>query len=103
MKQILFFIFLSVATINANAQHNNVKGRFAFVFIRFNAGADVYEIRMDSGQAPISKWTSTMTDSAGRALNFVSPAAALNYVENNGWKLQETIWATQSYLFRRDD
>jgi hypothetical protein len=103
MKQFLFFIVLLTGFITVEGQQDSKKSRFAFVFIRFNAGDDVYEIRMDTGQAAISKWASTMTDSSGKTLNFVSPAAALNYVVSSGWKLQETIWATQSYLFKKDD
>jgi hypothetical protein len=103
MKQLLFFILLLTVFMTVEAQQDNKKSAFAFVFIRFNAGEDVYEIRMDTGQAAISKWASTMTDSSGKALNFVSPAAAFNYVVSSGWKFQEAIWATQSYLFKKDD
>ena len=103
MKQLLFFILLLAAFATVKAQHDHTKSRFAFVYIRLNAGEDVYEIRMDSGQAPITRRASLMTDNSGKTINFVSPAAALNYVQSIGWKLQETIWATQSYLFKKDD
>ena len=103
MKQLLFFIFFVMAFTRIEAQHNS-KSRFAFVSIPFNAGDDEYEIRIDSGQAPIARRASIMRDSAGKSLRFVSPAAALNYVESIGWKLQEVLHDTesQSYLFKKD-
>jgi hypothetical protein len=104
MKQLLFFILFVIAFIRVEAQHDIKKSRFAFVSIPFNAGDGVYEIRIDSGQAPITRRASIMRDSAGKSLQFVSPAAALHYVESIGWKLQEVLHDTesQSYLFKKD-
>ena len=113
MKQLLFFIFFVTAFTRVEAQHDIKRSRFAFVSIPFNAGDDEYEIRIDSGQVPITRRASIMRDSTGKSLKFVSPAAALDYVESIGWKLQEALHDTeggpaggigtsQSYLFKRD-
>ena len=116
MKHLLLLIFLSISFISIEAQQNSKKSRFAFVSIPFDARDKMYEVRIDSGQAPISKRGPTMTDNFGQVIKFVSPAAALNYVENAGWKLVEvlhdtegsagsgsgSIWTNLSYLFKKD-
>jgi len=117
MRQLLLLIFLSIAFKTVDAQLESRGSRFAFASISLNGGDQLYEIRIDSGQAAISRRGPIMTDSSGKALKFLSPAAALNYLESVGWKLEEVLHDTEgafgsgtgsvqtsiSYLFKRDD
>jgi hypothetical protein len=116
MKQLLLLILLSIAFISVEAQTGGKKSRFAFISIAYDGTDEMYYVRIDSGQAPISKKGPIMTDRFGQVIKFISPAAALNYVENGGWKLVEvlhntegssslgtgSIGTTLSYLFRKD-
>jgi|SRR4030095_2512929 len=116
MKQLLFFICLSIAFMKLEAQQNSKKSRFAFVSVPFDANDGMYAIRIDSGQAPITRKGPIMTDSFGRSIKFVSPAGALNYLEGIGWTLAEVLHDTEgsyglgtgsvgttlSYLFKKD-
>jgi hypothetical protein len=111
MKQLLLPILLSMTFTSVEAQQNNKKSRFAFVAIAYDARDEMYDIRIDSGQAPIKRTAPMMTDSFGQVIKFVSPASALNYVESAGWKLVEVIPNTEgsfslgtslAYLFKKD-
>lgn len=103
MKQLLLLLVSSMTFITVQAQHESQRNRFAFVFTPFKAGDDMYQIRIDSGQAPIERKASIMKDSTGKSLQFVSPAAALNYMESIGWKLQKVLnEAGNSFLFKKD-
>jgi len=111
MKQLLFFLFLLVVFIKVEAQDDIKKGKFALVSIRLDAGQGMYEIRIDTGQAPITKKASIMKDGSGNPILFVSPAAALNFFDGLGWKLQKVlndseapggIGSNHSFLFRKD-
>ena len=115
MKHLLLLIFLSITFISVEAQTGLKKSRFAFISIPYDARDEMYQIRIDSGQAPITRRGPLMTDSFGQVIKFVSPAAALNYVESVGWKLVEVLQNTEgssslgtgaigttlSYLFRK--
>lgn len=116
MRQLLLLLPFSISFITAEAQSGIKKSRFAFVAIEYHARDDMYDIRIDSGQAPITRTGPLMTDSFGQVIKFVSSAAALNYLEAVGWKLVEvlpltgggssfgtgSIGTTLSYLFRKD-
>ncbi len=116
MRQLLLLIFVSMAFISVEAQTGLKKSRFAFVAISYDARDEMYSIKVDSGQAPITRTGPLMIDSFGQVIKFVSTAAALNYLDNVGWKLVEvlpltgggfgsgtgSIGTTLSYLFRRD-
>jgi len=115
MKLILL-LFVSISFLIAGAQVGIKKSRFAFVAIGYDARDEMYDIRIDSGQAPITRTGPLMTDSFRQVIKFVSTAAALNYLENVGWKFVEvlpltgggssfgtgSIGTTLSYLFRKD-
>ena len=117
MKQLVLLVFLSIPFISVEAQTGIKKSRFAFISIPYDAKDEMYYMRIDTGQAPISRRGPIMTDNFGQVIKFVSPAGALNYVENGGWKLVEVLHNTEgssslgtgsisttlSYLFRRDD
>ena len=116
MKQLVLLGFLSIPFISVEAQTGIKKSRFAFVSIPYDAKDEMYYMRIDSGQAPITRTGPLMTDSFRQVIKFVSTAAALNYLENVGWKLVEvlpltgggssfgtgSIGTTLSYLFRKD-
>ena len=89
------------------------KSKFAFVSIY---SGNVYKIKIDSGQTTNSKKTSLVCDSLGNPLKFASSAAALNYMADMGWKLQQVLpviensytgnWShiltSYQYLFSKD-
>src|SRR5215831_5498626 len=90
MKHLLLFMSLSISFISIEAQQTS-KSRFAFVSITYDAKDEMYDIKIDSGQAPITRRGPLMTDSFGQVMKFVSDAAALNYLDNVGWKLLEVL------------
>jgi hypothetical protein len=72
MKQLVLLIFLSIAFISVEAQTEIKNSRFAFIAISYDARDEMYYIRVDSGQAPITRTGPIMIDTFGQARKFVS-------------------------------
>jgi hypothetical protein len=66
MKQLLPLLFLLIALSRVEAQSGIKKSRFAFVAIDYDARNEMYDARIDSGQAPI--WTSNKICVCGRGI-----------------------------------
>lgn len=88
MKPFLLLLLIVAGFLKADAQGSSNKERFAFVSIYFD---DVYKIKIDSGQAAITKKGPFLTDSTGNILKFVSVGAALNHIGGIGWKFQSVL------------